>query len=143
MKFLILNGANMNLLGRREVELYGTASYDDLCSYIRTEAAKNHDSVTFFQSNHEGALIDAIQQAEGCYDAMVINPGAYAHYSYAIADALRSVSVPAAEVHLTDIRQREEFRRKSVTGEACRCVIAGHGFAGYAEAMTFLKEAHK
>jgi 3-dehydroquinate dehydratase-2 len=143
MKLLVLNGPNMNLLGKRQVEIYGTGTYEELCRYIEQAAAKRGDEVTFFQSNHEGALIDAIQQSEGRYDAMVLNPGAYAYYSYAIADALRSVSVPAVEVHLTDISAREEFRRRSVTGEACRRVIAGHGFAGYIEAMDALKEEIK
>ena len=106
MKFLIINGPNLNLLGKREPEIYGTQPYDDLCRMIGEYVRQSGDSAAFYQSNHEGALIDAIQEADGCYDGIVINPGAYSHYSYAIHDALRSVSVPAVEVHISDINSR-------------------------------------
>ena len=140
MNFFVINGPNLNLLGLREVAIYGTMSYDALCSQIREYAESAGDSVCFYQSNHEGDLIDAIQSAQGRYDGMIINPGAYSHYSYAIYDALRAVTVPAVEVHISDIHQRESFRRVSVTAPACIAQIAGHGFAGYGEAMARLKE---
>ncbi|MBQ0038280.1 MAG: type II 3-dehydroquinate dehydratase [Clostridiales bacterium] len=143
MKFLIINGPNLNLLGRREPEIYGTATYHDLCRLITRRAAEMDCGVTFCQSNHEGTIIDAIQQAEGVYDGIVLNPGAYAHYSYAIHDALRSVSVPAVEVHISDITQREPFRRISVTAPACTAQITGHGFDGYLEAMDLLMERRR
>ena len=140
MKFLIINGPNMNLLGTREPEVYGRQDYAALCRYLTDYAAAHGDAVDFMQSNHEGALIDAIQAAQGTYDGMVINPAAYTHYSYAIHDALRAVAVPAVEVHLSDIHQREPWRAVSVTAPACIGSIIGHGFAGYAQAMELLKE---
>ena len=143
MKFLILNGPNLNLLGRREPDIYGHQTYEELCRTVNEYAASRGDQANCFQSNHEGTLIDAIQNAEGVYDGIVINPGAYAHYSYAIHDALRSVTVPAVEVHLTDITQREAFRRQSVTAAACRTMIAGHSFAGYTEALELLRGMEK
>ena len=140
MKFLINNGPNLNLLGQREPDIYGGETYDALCKLIAAHAAQNGDTVDFVQSNHEGALIDAIQSAPGRYDGMVINPAAYTHYSYAIYDALRAVNVPAVEVHISDISAREPWRQVSVTAPACLDSIAGHGFAGYTEAMDLLKE---
>ena len=140
MRFLIINGPNLNLLGRREPDIYGTGTYDELCKQIQCHAEKYGDMVDFFQSNHEGGIIDAIQEAEGKFDGIIINPGAYTHYSYAIHDALRSVDVPAAEVHLSDISQREPWRQVSVTAPACRRMIAGQGFDGYCMAMDFLRE---
>lgn len=139
MNFLILNGPNLNLLGRREPEHYGTESYADLCRMVQDYAAARGHRADCRQSNHEGVLIDAIQQAEGVYDGIVLNPGAYSHYSYAIYDALRAVSVPAVEVHISDITRREPFRRCSVTAPACRGRIVGHGLAGYLEAMELLE----
>lgn len=138
MKILVLNGPNLNLLGKREPGIYGTGSYDDLCMEITAYAAARGIRADIRQSNHEGALIDEIQAADGVYDGIVINPGAYTHYSYAIYDALRAVSVPAIEVHLSDINRRESFRRVSVTAPACRVQIVGHGFLGYMEAMDLL-----
>ena len=140
MKFLIINGPNLNLLGRREVDIYGAETYGDLCRLITSEAASHGDNAEVCQSNHEGALIDAIQQAQGRYDGIVINPGAYTHYSYAIYDALRAVTVPAVEVHISDIQNREPFRRISVTAPACIAQIVGHGLRGYGEAMALLRE---
>lgn len=139
MRFLIINGPNLNLLGKREPDIYGTNTYEALCDLIRQEAAQHGDHASFFQSNHEGAIIDMIQEAEGRFDAIVINPGAYTHYSYAIHDALRSVDIPAVEVHLSDISSREPWRQISVTAPACRNMIAGHGFSGYLEAMAFFR----
>ena len=141
MKFFIINGPNMNLLGKREPALYGDQTYDALCKLIEDHAARRGHSVDFFQSNHEGAIIDAIQSAPTVYDGIVINPAAYTHYSYAIYDALRAISVPAVEVHISDISARESWRKNSVTADACLCSIIGHGLAGYTEAMDYL-EAH-
>ena len=139
MKLLILNGPNLNLLGTREPDIYGRGSYDDLCKLIYEHAAAIGCEAEVFQSNHEGTLIDAIQAAQAGYGGIVINPGAYAHYSYAIYDALRAVDVPAVEVHLTDITAREPFRAVSVTAAACVKTICGHGMQGYVEAMDYLK----
>lgn len=139
MKLLILNGPNLNLLGRREPDIYGNRTYDDLCKLIRDHASAGRCQVELLQSNHEGALIDAIQTARNDCGGIVINPGAYAHYSYAIYDALRAVDVPAVEVHLTDITAREPFRAVSVTAAACVKTICGHGMQGYTEAMDYLK----
>ena len=140
MKFLILNGPNLNLLGRREPEIYGRDSYDDLCRRVREYAASHGSTAECVQSNHEGDLIDAIQEAEGRVDAIILNPGAYTHYSYAIYDALRAVSVPAFEVHLSDIENREPFRAVSVTAPACVGQIAGQGMDGYLRAMDYFLE---
>lgn len=140
MRFLIINGPNLNLLGQREPEIYGTQTYEELCKLVAAYAAANGDTADFVQSNHEGALIDAIQNAQGRYDGIVINPAAYTHYSYALYDALRAVDVPAAEVHLSDITAREPWRQKSVTAPACIGSISGHGFAGYTEAMALIRE---
>lgn len=140
MKLLILNGPNMNLLGKREPEIYGRESYDDLCRFVRTYAEQRGIATDFVQSNHEGALIDAIQAADGTYDGIVFNPAAYTHYSYALADAIAAVAVPVVEVHLSDITARESFRRTSVTAGACIAQIVGKGFAGYTEAIDCLQK---
>ena len=141
MRFLVINGPNLNLLGSREPGIYGDESYDALCRLIREHAQSRHASAVCFQSNHEGAIIDQIHAAQGVYDAIVINPGAYTHYSYAILDALKAVSVPAYEVHISHIDQREPFRAVSVTAPACVGQIYGHGFQGYLMAMDhFLEE---
>ena len=140
MKLLILNGPNLNLLGSREPAIYGSESYDALCQQIQRHAAAIGCTVTLRQSNHEGALIDAIQGAQGVYGGIVINPGAYTHYSYAIHDALKAVRIPAVEVHMSDIQKREEFRHLSVTAPACVKTICGHGLRGYLEAMDYLRE---
>ena len=138
MKLLILNGPNLNLLGSREPDIYGRESYDVLCQQIYRHADTIGCTVEVFQSNHEGTLIDAIQAAQAGYSGIVINPGAYAHYSYAIYDALRAADVPAVEVHISDITAREPFRAVSVTAAACVKTICGHGLAGYLEAMDYL-----
>ena len=140
MHFLIINGPNLNLLGKREPDIYGSDTYEALCALIRQDAEVHGDHASFFQSNHEGAIIDMIQEADGRFNAIVINPGAYAHYSYAIHDALLDSPVPAVEVHISDIKSRDPWRRISVTAPACAARVAGHGFAGYGEAMDLLKE---
>ena len=134
-KFLIVNGPNLNLLGKREPGIYGDQTYDALCGMIHAYAKAYQCEADFFQSNHEGAIIDRIQEADGKYDAIIINPGAYTHYSYAIHDALKAVSVPAYEVHISDIHAREPFRAVSVTAPACVGQISGMGFEGYLRAM--------
>lgn len=138
MKLLILNGPNLNLLGQREPEIYGKRTYDDLCKLIYDHAAAAGCQAEIFQSNHEGTLIDAIQASRAGYGGIVINPGAYAHYSYAIYDALRCAPVPAVEVHISDITARESFRAVSVTAPACVKTIAGQGLEGYLQAMDYL-----
>lgn len=136
-KFLIINGPNLNLLGKRDPEHYNHESYASLCAMIQQYAVEHNSSATCFQSNHEGAIIDQIQAAEGVYDAIVINPGAYAHYSYAIADALQEVDIPAFEVHIGNIRTQASFRSLSVTAPACVGQIYGLGFVSYLRAMDY------
>ena len=138
MKLLVLNGPNLNLLGMREPEIYGHETYAALCEKIRAHAAACGVEVEIFQSNHEGALVDRIQEACGIFDAIVINPAAYTHTSIAIPDALKAVRIPAVEVHLSDPARREAFRRVSYVRSACVATIAGHGFDGYTEAMDLL-----
>ncbi|MBP3519897.1 MAG: type II 3-dehydroquinate dehydratase [Oscillospiraceae bacterium] len=140
MKFLIINGPNLNLLGKREPGIYGDESYDALCKMVKDYAAAHGSTADCFQSNHEGAIIDTIQAADGVYDAIVINPGAYTHYSYAILDALKAISVPAYEVHISHIDQREPFRAVSVTAPACVGQLYGHGLKGYLMAMDWFLE---
>ena len=140
MKFLVINGPNLNLLGKREPGIYGDQTYEALCRMIMEHAQKNGSDADFFQSNHEGAIIDAIHAADGVYDAIIINPAAYTHYSYAILDALKAVGVPAYEVHISNIDQRESFRAVSVTAPACVGQLYGHGFAGYLMAMDYFLE---
>jgi 3-dehydroquinate dehydratase type II len=137
-RVLIINGPNLNLLGSREPGVYGAGTYSELLELISSAASERGIAVSFFQSNHEGAIIDAIQDADGVYDGLVINPGAYTHYSYAIYDALRAITVPAAEVHISDITKREPFRRVSVTAPACVAQIYGEGFPGYVHALDVL-----
>ena len=143
MKFLIINGPNLNLLGKREPGIYGDQSYDALCTLIRDHAAAHGSTARCFQSNHEGAIIDEIQAADGVYDAIIINPGAYTHYSYAILDALKAVDVPAYEVHISNIDKREPFRAVSVTAPACVGQLYGHGFQGYLMAMDYFLEGER
>lgn len=138
MNILVINGPNMNLLGIREPALYGRATYADLCRRIEDHARKSGVAVTFFQSNHEGDLVDAIQQACGHTDGIIINPGAYTHTSIAILDALKAVGIRAVEVHLTDVDAREEFRKISYVRLACEKTVSGHGIEGYLEAMDYL-----
>ena len=140
MKILVINGPNLNMLGIREKHLYGTRTYADLEAFIREKAAGLGMEAELFQSNHEGAIVDKIQAAYGVMDGIVINPAAYTHTSVAILDALKAVSLPAVEVHLTDISEREPFRRISYAGMACQARFAGLGFEGYAKALESLKE---
>ena len=140
MHLLILNGPNLNMLGIREPGIYGRATYEDLCALIRAHAAEIGATVTLYQSNHEGDLVDAIQQALGTADGIVINPGAYTHTSIALLDALKAVALPAVEVHISDVDSREPFRRVSYVRAACVKTISGHGFDGYLEAMDCLAE---
>ena len=138
MKILILNGPNMNLLGMRQPEIYGQKTYADLCEMIRKRADACGVEVSFFQSNHEGDLIDRIQTAAGEYDGIVFNPAAYTHTSVALYDALTAVSVPTAEVHISDPDAREPFRKTDYIRPACCHYTAGHGLAGYCEALEAL-----
>ena len=138
MKIRVINGPNLNMLGIREPEIYGRATYADLEAYIHESAAGLGVEADVFQSNHEGALVDIIQQALGAADAIVINPAAYTHTSVALLDALKAVGLPAVEVHLSDVQAREDFRRVSYPSRACIGVIAGLGFAGYKKAMELL-----
>ena len=133
MKILILNGPNLNLLGKREPEIYGTLSFDDYLPKIR-ERFPQHE-IVYFQSNHEGTLIDRLQEADGQYDAVVMNPGGYAHTSIALADCIRAISIPVVEVHISDISKREPYRQHSFTAEACVKCISGLGLEGYAKAV--------
>jgi len=134
-KILVINGPNINMLGLREPEVYGTKTYDDLLAFIGVAADEAGVEVKCFQSNSEGAIVDAIQQAYGIYDGIVINPAAYTHTSIAIPDALKAVGIPAVEVHLSDINRREAYRRISFTSEACYNTISGKGFDGYRMAL--------
>ncbi len=138
MKILVINGPNLNLLGLREPDIYGRRTYADLVEMIRAEAGKLGVEVSFVQSNHEGALVDAIQAAYGAADGIVINPGAYTHTSVAILDAVKAVGIPTVEVHISDPDQREEFRKVSYIRAACVASIKGHGLEGYLEALRLL-----
>ncbi|MCL1951494.1 MAG: type II 3-dehydroquinate dehydratase [Oscillospiraceae bacterium] len=138
MKIRVINGPNLNLLGIREPEIYGRETYAGLVDYIHASAAALGVQAEVFQSNHEGDLVDYIQQALGAADAIVINPAAYTHTSVAILDALKAVGLPAVEVHLSDVQAREEFRRVSYASRACVSVVAGLGFEGYRRAMEIL-----
>lgn len=135
---LVINGPNLNFLGIREKEVYGAKTYEDLCNYIREQGEKLNLNLTIKQSNIEGEIINFIQDAYKKYDGIVINPGAYTHYSIAIYDALKSVSIDTVEVHLSNIHKREEFRHKSVTAAACIGQISGFGFLGYKLALEAL-----
>ena len=137
-KILVINGPNLNMLGVREPEIYGTATYADLVKYVGDAVAALGAEAHFFQSNHEGALVDAIQEAYGKYDAIVINPAAYTHTSVALLDAVKSVGVPTAEVHISDVSKREDFRQQSYIRSACVCTVMGKGFDGYVEAAKAL-----
>ena len=139
MKLLILNGPNLNLLGLREPAIYGTQNYDALVRFCQDACRAAGAACKVFQSNHEGALVDEIQSAYGVYDGIVINPAAYTHTSVAILDALKAVAIPAVEVHLSDVTQREDFRQISYARLACVKTFMGLGFEGYRQAILFLK----
>ena len=139
MKILVINGPNLNFLGIREKELYGANTYQDLCNMINEYAKENDIDVEIYQSNHEGALVDKIQEAYfNKVDGIVINPGAYTHTSIAILDALKSVMIPCVEVHITDINEREEYRKISYVKEIAKTSIVGRGLKGYLEAIYYL-----
>ena len=140
MKLLVLNGPNLNLLGVREPGLYGTVDYQGLLDLIQKKCDERGVEVRFYQSNHEGDLVDAIQQARFDCDGIVINPGAYTHTSVAILDALKAVALPAAEVHITDVTKREPFRQISYADMACQGHFIGQGLQGYLNAVDFLIE---
>ena len=140
MKFLIVNGPNINMLGIREPDIYGTLTYEGLLEYLKGEAARLGCEVEFFQSNSEGELVTAIQKALGRVDGIVINPAAYTHTSVALLDAVKAVGIPTVEVHISDVSKREDFRQVSYIRAACVKTIAGHGLQGYLEAMEALTE---
>lgn len=140
MKILVLNGPNLNMLGIREPGIYGTNSFSDLLNLLEKTAWEEHIEIEQYQSNHEGCLVDRIQEAYGRVDGIVINPAAYTHTSVAILDALKAVSIPAVEVHISDVDSREPFRRISYAGLACVKTIKGQGLDGYRQAILFLKD---
>jgi 3-dehydroquinate dehydratase-2 len=143
MKILVLNGPNLNLLGVREPALYGSRGYAELVEFIESAAGRLGVEVEVFQSNHEGALVDRIQDARGKFDALVVNAAAYTHTSVAILDALKAVGLPTAEVHLTDPETREDFRRVSYVKPAAAATFAGFGFESYSKALEFLAAGQK
>lgn len=138
MKFLVINGPNLNMLGIREPSIYGKQDFKALLSFIKASADEAGVTVECFQSNHEGAIVDVIQGALGVFDGIVINPAAYTHTSVAILDALKAVAIPAVEVHISDISKRDDFRHISYAGMACVKTYAGLGFEGYRRAILFL-----
>ena len=143
MKILVINGPNINMLGIREPGIYGKNSYADLLALIKKAGTDAGIEVDHFQSNHEGAIVDAIQAAYGAYDGIVINPAAYTHTSVAILDALKAVSIPAVEVHISDVDSREAFRQGSYAGLYCEKTIKGQGIEGYRQAILYLQEKYK
>ncbi len=138
MNILVLNGPNINLLGEREPEIYGSETYSDLVQLVQKHCKMLGVEVEFRQSNHEGGLVDIIQLAKGRFDGIVFNPAAYTHTSVAILDAVKAIGVPTVEVHITDPDEREDFRRISYVREACIATIKGHGIKGYLEAVDLL-----
>jgi 3-dehydroquinate dehydratase-2 len=140
MKILVLNGPNLNMLGIREPDIYGKSTYADLCAMIKEHCEKKGIETEIYQSNYEGDLVTKIQQALGVFDGIVINPAAYTHTSVALLDALKAVAIPAVEVHISDVSKREGFRSISFVREYCFATIAGHGFAGYLEAIDMIAE---
>ena len=137
MKILVINGPNLNMLGIREPDVYGSNTYKDLEKFIKASADELGLSVSLFQSNHEGEIVDIIQSAYGVYEGIVINPAAYTHTSVAILDALKSVGIPTVEVHLSDISSREAFRQHSYVSLAAKKTICGLGFEGYRKALEY------
>lgn len=137
MCILVINGPNINMLGIREPEIYGEKNYSDLCSFIQSQAEKNNVKIEIFQSNHEGAIVDKIQEAYGRFDAIIINPAAYTHTSIAIPDAIKAVNIPACEVHLSDINSREDYRKNSFVSDVAEKTFSGFGFEGYKMAIEY------
>ena len=142
MKILVINGPNINMLGIREPGIYGRQTYADLLALIDSTAKAEGLEIEQFQSNHEGAIVDKIQESYGHFDGIVINPAAYTHTSVAILDALKSVSIPAVEVHISDVDAREAFRQISYPGMYCEKTIKGQGLDGYRQAILYLKEKY-
>lgn len=140
MNILVINGPNLNMLGIREPDLYGKADYAALVQLVEETCAQEGIGVEIFQSNHEGAIVDKIQEAYGRKDGIVINPAAYTHTSVAILDALKAVSIPAVEIHISDVSQREDFRQISYAGKACIKTFMGLGLEGYRQAILYLKD---
>jgi 3-dehydroquinate dehydratase-2 len=140
MKILVLNGPNINMLGIREPDVYGKETFSDLLGLLERTAKEENVEIEQYQSNHEGCLVDRIQAAYGVFDGIVINPAAYTHTSIAILDALKAVNIPAVEVHISNVSQREAFRQISYAGMACETTISGHGMDGYREAILYLKQ---
>lgn len=138
MKVLIINGPNLNLLGLRETDVYGTETLGDIENWLLDTVGSNDHEIDWYQSNHEGEIIDKIHMCIDNYNSIIINPGAYTHYSYAIRDAIISVKIPTVEVHLSDIKNREEFRKHSVIEDICIAQVTGHGKNGYLEAFQIL-----
>lgn len=142
MKILVINGPNINMLGIREPGVYGKNTYEDLLQLLSNTAAQEDVEMKHFQSNHEGAIVDEIQAAYGVFDGIVINPAAYTHTSVAILDALKAVSIPAVEVHISNVDEREAFRQISYPGMYCEKTIKGQGIDGYRQAIIYLKEKY-
>ncbi len=142
MKILVINGPNINMLGIREPKIYGSQSFADLLSLLEKTAHEEHLEIEQFQSNYEGAIVDKIQQAYQVFDGIVINPAAYTHTSVAILDALKAVSIPAVEVHISNVDAREPFRQISYAGMYCEKTIAGEGLNGYRQAILYLKNKY-
>lgn len=140
MKILVINGPNLNMLGIREPEIYGSKTYADLCGMIAAYCEGKQIEVRFYQSNHEGCLVDKIQEAYGKVDGIIINPGAYTHTSVALLDAVKTVNIPTVEVHISDPDEREEFRKVSYIRAACVATVKGKGFDGYLEAVDILAD---
>ena len=142
MKILVINGPNINMLGIREPAIYGKQTFQDLVSLLEKTAIDLKITMEHFQSNHEGCIVDKIQQAYGQFDAIVINPAAYTHTSIAILDALKAVAIPAVEVHISNVDEREAFRQVSYPGMYCEKTIKGQGLDGYCQAMQYLKDKY-
>ncbi|MBQ8742261.1 MAG: type II 3-dehydroquinate dehydratase [Clostridia bacterium] len=140
MKILVINGPNLNMLGLREPDIYGKKTYKDLCEFIKSSCDELSLECELYQSNHEGAIVDKIQQSYGVFDGLVINPGAYTHTSIAILDAIKAVSIPTVEVHISDVDSRESFRQISYVSYVAKERYIGLGFEGYKKALAFLKE---
>ena len=138
MKILVINGPNLNMLGIREPDIYGKTTYKDLCEFIEKHCKEKNVQVEFYQSNHEGDLVDKIHYAYNNFDGIVINPGAYTHTSIALLDAVKAVGVPTVEVHISDVDSREEFRKISYIRLACKTTISGRGIKGYTDAIDYL-----
>ena len=143
MKFLVINGVNLNLTGKREKGVYGSATLDEINEKISAFALSNGDSVDFYQSNMEGEIVNKLHEAylSGAYDGILLNAGAFTHYSYAIRDGIAAIDIPVAEVHISNVHAREEFRNKTVLSEVCKGVVCGFGYASYIAAMLGLKES--